>query len=77
MRYFFDSFDGEEWTGDNVGVEAVDFEAARELAQSALADMVRDVLPNGRHLDMAVRIRLRTEALGLVKLVVDDVADED
>ena len=72
MLYLFDTFDGEVWDHDTTGAESLDLEAAREMAQSALADMVRDALPNGPHMDIAVRIRNGEEIVGLVKLVVDE-----
>jgi len=55
-RFFFDTFNGKSWMTDDVGLEC-EAEIAREHAQSELADLARDELPNGDQLVLAVRVR--------------------
>ncbi len=59
-RYFFDTHDGETLSGDQAGVECDGVEAARIEAQNALADLVRDVTPDGKQRTIALRVRDET-----------------
>ena len=46
-RYFFDVFDGEKLTRDEIGIELAGLEQVRIAAIDALPDIARDELPNG------------------------------
>ena len=46
-RYYFDIQDAKGSHRDDVGDELRDFEAAREMAQSIMPDIVRQDLPDG------------------------------
>jgi two-component sensor histidine kinase len=46
-RYFFDFNDTENTLPDDEGVELADLEAAKDEAVRALAEITRDLLPNG------------------------------
>ncbi len=59
-RFFFDSHDGETLSEDHAGVECDDIEAARVEAQRTLADLVRDVVPDGKQRTIALRVRDET-----------------
>ena len=57
-RFYFDTNDGERLLEDEEGLELEGVEAARVQAQSALADMARDVVPgDGNQRTMTVRVR--------------------
>ncbi|WP_210340231.1 DUF6894 family protein [Microvirga splendida] len=44
-RFFFDTHDGNRSIADKVGLELESLEAAKAVAQAALAELVRDALP--------------------------------
>ena len=46
-RYYFETKDNDEHTGDDEGSELAGPRAARREALSALPDMARDSIPNG------------------------------
>ena len=46
-RYFFDVFDGEKLTRDEIGIELADLERVRSEAIQALPEIARDELPDG------------------------------
>jgi len=56
-RFYFDVRDGEQFFPDSVGLELSGIEEAREHAALALADMAKDVLPNGTKHEMAIEVR--------------------
>lgn len=56
-RFFFDTFDGEEYVPDENGLDLQDVEAAKLEAQKALPDMARDALPNENFRSFVVNIR--------------------
>jgi hypothetical protein len=56
-RFFFDTDDGDQFIPDKKGQELESIEAAKALAQAALADMVIDVLPDGDRRTCAVSVR--------------------
>ena len=56
-RYYFDTYDGQEWAIDQIGIEIEDLEQAQKEAHTALADIANDELPDGSELTMAVRVR--------------------
>jgi hypothetical protein len=59
-RYYFDTHDGEALVEDDTGQELGGVEAACIVAQEALSDMVRDVLPDGNQRTIVVRVRDET-----------------
>ncbi len=60
-RYFFDTNTGNSLIEDEEGVELDGTEAARLQAQTALADMARDVVPgDGPRRTITVRVRDET-----------------
>jgi hypothetical protein len=56
-RYFFDTYDGERFLPDEIGVEFENLEAARLEAQRSLPEMAREVLPDGNHRTFVVSMR--------------------
>ncbi|PZU94523.1 MAG: hypothetical protein DI527_02780 [Chelatococcus sp.] len=59
-RYFIDSSDGARDVEDDSGLELASDKAARAAALDALADMVRDVLPDGDNRIFSVHVRNAT-----------------
>lgn len=55
--YFIDSSDGERPEQDDAGLELQDDDDARRAALDALADMVREVLPDGDVRTFSVHVR--------------------
>ena len=56
-RFFFDTHDGEQFLQDQTGLELEDLQAAKAAAQASLADLARDVLPNGDQATFIVSVR--------------------
>ena len=56
-RFYFDVRDGESFTRDDDGVEFAGSHEARVDASKALAEMIKDVMPNGTHKAMAIEVR--------------------
>jgi hypothetical protein len=56
-RYYFDVRDGDRFIRDDEGLEFVGIEQAREQAALALADMAKDIMPNGLAREMAIEVR--------------------
>lgn len=56
-KYFIDSFDGAHDLADDEGHELANDTVARAAALDALADMVRDILPDGDHRIFSVMVR--------------------
>ncbi|KFG68726.1 hypothetical protein [Microvirga sp. BSC39] len=56
-RYFFDTFDGERFVRDDVGLECETLEEAKSEGQRALPEMAREVLPDGNHRTFVVTVR--------------------
>ena len=59
-RFYFETFNGRAWCPDDIGVEADSVDEAVKLAQSGLADLVRDSLPNGHALRLMVVVKDET-----------------
>lgn len=58
MRYYFDIFDGDHWTRDDIGVECRNDRAARLQAVLGLTEMAHELLPtDGNEMLMQVRVR--------------------
>lgn len=56
-KFFFTTDNGRTVDIDDEGVELPDHVAAREEAKNALADIVREQLPNREHADFEVDVR--------------------
>ena len=41
-RYYFDTFDGQNWIWDALGLYCEDVSAVRKAAHAALTDLIRD-----------------------------------
>jgi hypothetical protein len=72
MRYFFDIFDGDHWSRDELGVDCADDISARHQAVLALTELARELLPpDGSSMELAIRVRLREQAAFTVRLSFD------
>jgi hypothetical protein len=56
-RYFFDTYDGDRFLSDDVGLEFAGLDEAKAEAQKALPEMAREVLPDGNHRSFVVSVR--------------------
>jgi hypothetical protein len=56
-RFFFDTYDGDRFLPDEVGVEFESVEAAKLEAQRSLPEMAREVFPEGNHRTFVVSVR--------------------
>jgi hypothetical protein len=56
-RYFFDTYDGDRFLPDDVGLEFAGLDEAKAEAQRALPEMAREVLPDGNHRSFVVSVR--------------------
>jgi hypothetical protein len=72
MRYFFDIFDGDHWTRDDIGVECASDRRARHQAVLALTELARELLPSdGSTKEFVIRVRLKDELAFSVRLSFD------
>ena len=72
MRYFFDIFDGDHWTRDDLGVECASDRRARHQAVLALTELARELLPyDGPAKELVIRVRLHEELAFSVRLNFD------
>ncbi|KLK90262.1 hypothetical protein AA309_27055 [Microvirga vignae] len=56
-RFFFDTYDGERFFPDEVGMELESIETAKTEGQKALPDMAKDALPDGNFRSFVVSVR--------------------
>ena len=56
-RFYFDTRDGETFLPDDEGLECPGTHQARVEASRALAEMIKDSMPNGSHKKMAIEVR--------------------
>lgn len=56
-RYFFDTYDGERLTPDEIGLEMQNLAAAKAEAQRTLPDIAKEVLPGGNHRTFVISVR--------------------
>jgi hypothetical protein len=56
-RFYFDTWDNDRCTRDDVGVEVADLQKAKQLAAKSLANLANDILPDGSYRHMAVEVR--------------------
>lgn len=69
MRYFFDIFDGDHWTRDDLGIDLETDAKARQQSVLALCEMAREQIPgNGPYMDLAIRVRTGPEVLFSTRL---------
>jgi hypothetical protein len=56
-RYFFDVYDGENTTRDNVGLELASTHDAQQEAVRTLPQLAKDALPDGTQRDFVVEVK--------------------
>ncbi len=56
-RYYFDTYDGDDWELDEMGTDCDDRGSVQALAHAELVDLVRDEVPNGHERLLIVRVR--------------------
>jgi hypothetical protein len=56
-RFYFDVRDGASFTPDDEGLKFPGTHQARVEASRALAEMIKDSMPNGSHKQMAIEVR--------------------
>jgi uncharacterized protein DUF6894 len=56
-RFFFDTYDGDRFILDELGLELEDIEAAKLEAERALPEMAWDELPDGNQRTFIVSVR--------------------
>jgi hypothetical protein len=56
-RFFFDTYDGDRLTPDEVGLELDDLEAAKAEGKKTLPDMAREGMPDGDQRVFMVSVR--------------------
>jgi hypothetical protein len=56
-RYFFDTYDGNQFVPDNEGIELQNLDTAKAEAQKALPDLARDALPGDDQKTFIVSVR--------------------
>ncbi|CAN7661426.1 hypothetical protein LJR016_005220 [Devosia sp. LjRoot16] len=72
MRYFFDIFDGDHWSRDELGVDCAHDMSARHQAVLALTELARELLPpDGSSMELVVRVRVAEATAFTVRLSFD------
>jgi hypothetical protein len=56
-RYYFDTYDGDQFLPDEIGIEFDSLDAARSEAQRFLPEMAREALPDTTHRAFVVSVR--------------------
>ncbi|MFI0849091.1 DUF6894 family protein [Mesorhizobium sp. IMUNJ 23232] len=56
-RFYFDVFDGDQITRDEIGIDFPDEDEAAKQAMAALSDIVHDGLPGGPQGEFWVKVR--------------------
>ncbi|AMJ60963.1 DUF6894 family protein [Bosea sp. PAMC 26642] len=59
-KFYFTTDNGKVVDADDEGVELPDYIAAKDEAQNALVDIIRERLPNGEHADFKVEVQDET-----------------
>ncbi len=76
-RFYFDVREGDNLKRDTDGLELPSIKEARDQASVALATMVKDAMPDGPHLDMAIEVRGEdSRAAFKVQITFDVEGDE-
>lgn len=55
--YLFETRDGPNLVRDEIGIELIGLEAARDEATAGLADLARDALPGAIRRELSVQVR--------------------
>jgi hypothetical protein len=79
-RYFFDTYDGEHLTPDEIGLEMQDLAAANAEARRTLPDIAKEALPNGNHRTFVISVRDEAGNVALraaLSLVVEEGTLDD
>jgi hypothetical protein len=74
-RFFFDTYDGDRFLPDDIGLEFGSLEAAKLEAQKALPEMAKETLPDGNHRSFVVSVRDETGTVRIhmsLSLVVEE-----
>jgi hypothetical protein len=56
-HYYFDTRDNENFIADEIGLDLQDVEAARDEAARGLADLAKDILPEGIQRTLAIEVK--------------------
>ncbi len=56
-RFYFDVREADNLNRDTDGLELPSIKEARDQASMALSTMLKDAMPDGPHLDMAIEVR--------------------
>jgi len=78
-RFFFDTYDGNNFQSDETGMELENIAAAKAEAQRVLPDMARDALPDDNHRTFVVSVRDEAGDVALrvaLSMVVEEGATE-
>jgi hypothetical protein len=75
--YYFDVREGDNLNRDTEGLNLPGIGEARDQASMALSTMLKDAMPDGPHLDMAIEVRSEdSRALFKVGITFDIKSDE-
>jgi hypothetical protein len=75
MKYYFDIFDGDHWTRDDIGIFCETDHRARYQAVLALTEMAQEYLPrNGANMELTIRVRTAAGVVFSVRLDFDTEA---
>jgi hypothetical protein len=76
-RFYFDVREADNLNRDTDGLELPSIKEARDQASMALSTMLKDAMPDGPHLDMAIEVRGDdSRALFKVGITFDIQGDE-
>ncbi len=70
-RYFFDTRDGDRLERDDDGLDLESSEQARQEAERALADLARDVLPDGDMRELEIEVRDENDVIFVARMRID------
>jgi flagellar basal body-associated protein FliL len=74
-RFFFDTYDGDRFVSDDVGLELDNVASAKAEAQRALPEMATDALPDDSHRTFVVNVRDETGKV-VVRIALSLVIEE-
>ena len=74
-RYYFDIRHDDDFVQDDVGSKLRSFQAAKEQAARALAEIARDALPGARTLSIEVRDEMGLVLRASLRVEVEHVPD--
>ena len=70
-RFYFDIRDGAKLNTDEEGIDLPDLPAAKSEATHSLADLTRDIRPDGHDTDVSIEVRQNGEILFRAGLHLD------